>query len=146
MVAGHTKAIGVSNFDAALLRELLADGSLTVPAVNQCSHAIGSHNASHMPADGGDDATAAFCKAHGILYSAYSPMGGLSGTDVFNIPEVIAIGKRHNVSGSQVALRWLVQQDIAVVTAAHKAPYIAQDLDVFSFELTSAEMATLSEI
>ena len=136
----------MSNFGAALLRELLADATLAVPAVNQCSHAVGSHNATHMPAQGGDDATAAFCKEKGILYSAYSPMGGLSGTDVFNMPEVIAIGKAHNVSGSQVALRWLVQQGIAVVTAAHNPAYIAQDRDVFGFELTAAEMATLAAL
>eukprot|EP00041_Stephanoeca_diplocostata_P009327 m.143366 g.143366 ORF g.143366 m.143366 type:complete len:312 (+) comp17696_c0_seq3:130-1065(+) len=147
MVAGHTKAIGVSNFNADLLSQLLSDSRInTVPAANQCNHAIGNHNASHSPRTGGDDKTVAFCKAHGISYSAYSPLEGLSGRDVFKIPEVIAVGKAHNVSAAQVALRWLVQQNITVVTAAHNASYIAEDIDVFSFTLTPAEMAALAAI
>ena len=62
------------------------------------------------------------------------------------IPAVVAIGKAHSVSAAQVAFRWLIQQDILAVTAAHIPEYIAEDLNVFSFELTAAEMATLSAI
>ena len=62
------------------------------------------------------------------------------------IPEVIAIGKQHSVSAAQVAFRWLIQQNVTAVTAAHNPEYIAEDLDVFSFELSSKEMATLSAI
>jgi hypothetical protein len=59
---------------------------------------------------------------------------------------VIAIGKAHNVSAAQVELRWLIQQNISAVTAANNLSYIKADLDVFSFELTTAEMATLSAL
>lgn len=65
---------------------------------------------------------------------------------MFDIPQVIAVGKAHNVSGAQVAFRWLIQQNITVVTAANNPAYIAEDIDVFNFELTPAEMATLSAI
>ena len=40
--------------------------------------AIANHNESHSARSGGDDKTVAFCKAHGISYSAYSPLEGLS--------------------------------------------------------------------
>lgn len=147
MSAGHTKAIGVSNFGASLLEALLADPRTTViPAVNQCNHAIGNHNATHKPQTGGDDRTVQFCKDHNISYSAYSPLEGLSGQDVFTIPQVIDVAKAHNVSAAQVALRWLVQQDITVVTAAHNKTYIGEDIDVFSFSLTEAEMQLLADI
>ena len=46
------------------------------------------------------------------------------GLDVFKNPAVAAVGKRHGVSAAQVALRWLVQQGVAVVTAADNAAYI----------------------
>ena len=46
----------------------------------------------------------------------------------------------------QVALRWLVQQNITVVTAANDAEYIREDIDLYSFKLTSAEMATLAAL
>lgn len=62
------------------------------------------------------------------------------------IPEVISIGKKHSVSAAQVAFRWLIQQNITAVTAAHVPEYIAEDLDVFSFELSADEMARLSAI
>jgi diketogulonate reductase-like aldo/keto reductase len=45
-----------------------------------------------------------------------------------------------------ISTRWLVQQNISVVTAAEKHEYISEDLDLFSFELTSQEMATLAAI
>ena len=54
-------------------------------------------------------------------------MFGLQGQDVFKIPAVIAIGKAHGKSAAQVALRWLVQQNISAVTAAHNPAYIAED-------------------
>jgi diketogulonate reductase-like aldo/keto reductase len=146
--AGLTRAIGVSNFDAALLAALAADPRTSVtPAVNQCNHAIGNHNASHAPADGGDDGTVAYCKAHNISYSAYSPLEGLNGQDVFNNPTVLAVAAAHNASGAQVALKWLTQQDISVVTAAHDPAFIGEDIDLWSFgELTPQEMATLAAI
>ena len=50
------------------------------------------------------------------------------------------------MSGAQVALRWLIQQGITVVTAASKASYIAEDIDVFNFQLTDAEMKELAAI
>lgn len=70
----------------------------------------------------------------------------MTGTDVFKDPTVIAIGKAHSVSPAQVALKWLVQQNITVVTAADNAAYIQEDIDLFSFELTAVEMATLAAI
>ncbi len=145
LAAGLTKAIGVSNFDSALLEAMLADPRVKiVPAVNQCDHAVANTNNTR---GGGDDATVQFCQSHGIAYSAYSPLQGLwSNSSVLDIPEVIAIGKAHKVSAAQVAFRWLIQQNISAVTAAHKPEYITEDLDVFSFELTSAEMATLSAL
>ena len=87
LAAGLTKAIGVSNFNADLLAQLAADKRTKItPAVNQCNHAIGNHNQSHNPKFGGDDKTVGYCKAHGISYSAYSPMEGLSGQDLFKNP------------------------------------------------------------
>lgn len=146
---GLTKAIGVSNFNSSLLAQLAADPRTSVtPAVNQCNHAVGNHNASHDPKMGGDDGTVAYCAEHGIAYSAYSPLEGLSGKDIFELPQVKAIAAAHNVSGAQVALRWLVQQapPISVVTAADEAAYIAEDLDLFSFALREEEMAALAAI
>jgi diketogulonate reductase-like aldo/keto reductase len=45
-----------------------------------------------------------------------------------------------------VALKWLVQQEISAVTAANNATYIREDVDLWSFQLTAAEMDTLAAI
>ena len=144
--AGLTKAIGVSNFDLVLLAAMLADPRVkVVPTVNQCDHAIANTNNTR---GGGDDGTVRFCPSHGISYSAYnSPLQGLwSNISVLDIPAVIAIGKAHGVSAAQVAFRWLIQHNISAVTAAHNPAYAKENLDVSSFELTVAEMATLSSL
>lgn len=80
-------------------------------------------------------------------YSAYSPLGGLSGLDIFKNPTVIRIADRHNVSAAQVALKWLVQRNITIVTAADNSEYISEDMDLFSWgELSAEEMATLAAV
>ena len=67
-------------------------------------------------------------------------------TDVFKDPTVIAVAKKHSVSPAQVALRWLVQQNITIVTAADEFDYIKEDIDLFSFALTAQEMAELAAL
>lgn len=59
---------------------------------------------------------------------------------------MISIAKQHRVSPAQVALRWLVQQDISIVTAADTHEYCEEDMDLFSFNLSPAEMATLAAV
>jgi diketogulonate reductase-like aldo/keto reductase len=53
---------------------------------------------------------------------------GVCREDVFKIPQVVSIGKAHQKSAAQIALRWLVQQNISAVTAAHNPAYIAEDI------------------
>ncbi len=132
-----TRSIGVSNFGVKDLEAILATAHLP-PAVNQCSMHIGRH----------DDLTIEFCKSHNIQYEAYSPLGGpdLGGQSVMAYPQVISIAKAHEVSGAQVALRWVLQQDIAVVTATGNKEFILEDLAVTNFTLTAAEMKTLSAV
>ena len=125
LAAGLTKAIGVSNFGVELLEAMAEDKRVTVvPAANQCNHAIANHNESHSKKNGGDDATVKYCLSHGISYSAFSPLEGLSGGSVMQIPAVIKIGKAHGVSAAQVAFRWMIQQNITSVTAAHNPAYV----------------------
>ena len=104
-----------------------------------------------------------------LLVDADTPLGGLSGLDIFKNPTVIGIATTHNVSAAQVALKWLIQRNITVVTAADNPVrtkesnpplfvgfsdrllwcqvYIAEDMDLFSWgELTAAEMATLAAV
>merc|ERR1712070_983927 len=75
--AGKTRAIGVSNFNASMIDSLMASTKVK-PAVNQCGFSIGNHDSSKL---GRDMTTLQHCQKLGITYSAYSPLGGLSGID-----------------------------------------------------------------
>jgi len=141
MVArGTARAIGVSNFNASELSSLVAQTTV-LPAINQCGFSIGNHRNSSL---GQDFGTVERCRELGVTYSAYSPLGGLSGVDVLKDPDVIAIGKKYGKGPAQVALRWVVQQGIVAVTASDKITHDEQDLDVFEFALTDSEMALLA--
>merc|ERR1712094_26462 len=111
------------------------------PAVNQCGFSVGNHNASTF---GRDMQTLAKCKEKGITYSAYSPLGGLSGVNVLGNPVVKAVGAAHNKSTAQVALRWVTQQGVVAVTASEAVSHLQTALDSFDFTLSDAEMARLS--
>jgi diketogulonate reductase-like aldo/keto reductase len=54
------------------------------------------------------------------------------------------IGHAHNKSGATVALKWIAQKGIPLVTKSHTAEYLAEDIDMFGWELTTDEMSTLS--
>merc|ERR1712039_771171 len=101
---------------------------------------MGGHD---KPIVGRDLDTLKRCQDLGITYSAYSPLGGLSGIDVLHDPDVEAIARKHNKSTAEVALRWVVQQGVVAVTASDKESHDKSDLDVFSFALTDEEMARL---
>merc|ERR1711972_950361 len=103
----------------------------------------GNHNSSML---GRDFETLSKCKERGITYSAYSPLGGLSGVDVLGNSVVKSIGQKHGKSSAQVALRWLTQQGVVVVTASDKASHLKTDLEVFDFTLADDEMSALREI
>ena len=139
-----TRAIGVSNFKAADLRAVTANGS-RIPSVNQCNMHVGHH----------DDEAIALGKQMGVTYEAYSPLGPYCAGGV-NCPHVkpvlqdatvLQIAAAHNRSAAAVALRWIVQQGHAFVTASANAEYDKEDISgVFEFELSEAEMVTLSAI
>ena len=59
-------------------------------------------------------------------------------------PLVTKIGAAYNVSGVQVALRWIYQQGIPLTTKASSTKHLAEDIDIFSWSLTDEDMATLS--
>eukprot|EP00854_Cymbomonas_tetramitiformis_P014349 gene14349-16969_t len=134
------RAIGVSNFNSTMIDALMQQVSVK-PAVNQCGFSIGGHNTS---AYGMDYETLKRCRELGITYSAYSPLGGLSHIDVLSDPDVVQIAKKHNKSPAQVALRWVVQQEVVAVTASTQMKYDDQDLDIFNFQLTEDEMILLA--
>jgi len=131
-----TRAIGVSNYKEKQLSALLAQAD-TKPAVNQCQLSI-AHR---------DDATLAYCAAQGVQYEAYEAMNGCP----FSNTQVQAIASAHGVGVSQVCLRWVLQKGaimaVGLGSNTSKIPgYAHENLDLYSFNLTTSEMALLDSL
>ena len=137
---GRVRAIGVSNFMVEHLAELLAQTEV-VPAVNQ----IELHPYFQQPE------VHAFDTEHGILTQAWSPIGGItsyrdSQKRSFDEPVILAIGQAYGKSAAQVMLRWHIQKGVQVIPKSTRAERIAENLDVFDFELTAGEIAEIDAL
>jgi len=137
---GRVRAIGVSNFMVEHLVELLAQTAV-VPAVNQ----IELHPYFQQPE------VHAFDTEHGILTQAWSPIGGItsyrdSGKRSFDEPVILAICEAYGKSAAQVMLRWHIQKGVQVIPKSTRAERIAENFDVFDFELTAGEIAEIDAL
>jgi diketogulonate reductase-like aldo/keto reductase len=137
---GKVGAIGVSNFMPEHLGRLLADVSV-VPAVNQ----IELHPYFQQRALQGLHAE------HGILTQAWSPIGGTTayyggGKRSFDDPTLQAIAHDHGKSPAQVMLRWHLQQGRSAIPKSTKPARIAENFDVFDFELSADQLAAIDAL
>jgi diketogulonate reductase-like aldo/keto reductase len=135
---GKVRAIGVSNFMVEHLTGLL-DRATVVPAVNQIE--VHPYFAQRE--------VQTFGAEHGILSQAWSPIGGItfyrdSGhTSTLGDPVIAEIATAHGKSPAQVMLRWHVQQGRQAIPKSIKAARIAENIDVFDFELTAEQLAAI---
>ena len=140
---GRVRAIGVSNFMPHHLRQLL-DATDVVPAVNQ----IELHPYFTQP-----DVQAADAE-HGILTQAWSPIGGITfypgwGEERRNVmedPVIGAIAATQGKSPAQVMLRWHLQQGRSAIPKSTNPARIAENFDVFDFELSTDELAAIDAL
>jgi 2,5-diketo-D-gluconate reductase A len=138
----RVRAIGVSNFMPDHLEKLLRETSV-MPAVNQ----IECHPYFTQPAVQTTDTQ------HGILTQAWSPIGGITsyrGNDqtrtTFEDPTIGAIAAEHGKTPAQVMLRWGLQRGRSVIPKSTKPARIAENLDVFDFTLTDAELDSIDTL
>jgi diketogulonate reductase-like aldo/keto reductase len=134
-----TRTLAVSNFSPAQLDCILKDKETKVkPVVNQLPYSVAYHPPLDVKAN----------RERGVLVQAWAPLGGsLGGRFDRRIKSKCAdIGRTYNKSFAQVALRWLVQQGIAFTTQSRIKEHFAEDLDIFDFTLTDAEMSLLGSL
>jgi len=131
--AGKAKAIGVSNYCPSSIECIMQTATVT-PAVNQVQYHVG------MGVDPIGVKSAS--EKYGIHLQAYSPLGN-GESDLITGDLVTSIGANHNKTGAQVALRWIQENGVSLTTKTTKTSHMQQDLDVFTYELTADEKATL---
>ena len=138
---GKVRAIGVSNFMVDHLTTLL-DKTTVVPAVNQIEvHPyFAQRDVQTLDAE------------HHILTQAWSPIGGITfyregqHTSTLQDPVIGGIAQAHDKTPAQVMLRWHLQQGRSVIPKSTKPQRIAENLDVFDFDLTTEELAAIDAL
>jgi diketogulonate reductase-like aldo/keto reductase len=141
---GKVRAIGVSNFMPDHLTRLLAESSV-VPAVNQIEVHPYFRQSELLAADA----------EHGILSQAWSPIGGITfypgwgGEDrksTLENPTIGEIAAAHGRTPAQVMLRWHLQQGRQVIPKSVTPSRIAENFDIFDFELTGDQLASIDAL
>ncbi|WP_327153920.1 aldo/keto reductase [Streptomyces tubercidicus] len=128
---GRAKAIGVSNFLPEHLERLLGETSV-VPAVNQIElHPQFQQGASR-----------AFHARHDIVTEAWSPLG--QGKGLLTDPTVTELAAKHGKTPAQVVLRWHLQLGNVAIPKSVTPSRIAENIDVFDFELDDADLTALA--
>ncbi|WP_262107412.1 aldo/keto reductase [Arthrobacter sp. Marseille-P9274] len=140
---GRVQAIGVSNFMPEHLDRLLAETEV-VPAVNQVEVHPYFRQAAVQEAN----------QKHGVLTQAWSPIGGITfypgwnedGRSTLEDPTIRGIAERHGRTPAQVMLRWHLDQGRQAIPKSTNPARIAENLDVFGFELTADELAAIDAL
>jgi 2,5-diketo-D-gluconate reductase A len=129
---GRADAIGVSNFQPDHLDRIIAETGVT-PAVNQ----IELHPRLQQPE---------LRRKHeqlGIVTEAWSP---LAQGQVLDDPTIVALAERHGKTPGQVVIRWHLQLGNVVFPKSVTPERIEQNIDVFDFALSDAEMDAIEQL
>jgi 2,5-diketo-D-gluconate reductase A len=131
---GRIRAIGISNFHPDRVTDLMNHTEI-VPAVNQVETHPFQQQISNQ----------AFLQENNIQIESWAPFAeGRQG--MFEHPVLTAIAVAHGKSIAQVILRWLIQRDIIVIPKTVSRTRMAENFDVFGFELTDGEMQMIHEL
>jgi 2,5-diketo-D-gluconate reductase A len=124
---GRVGAIGVSNFKPAHLERLL-DATGMAPHVNQVQ----------LDPRIGRAEERSYHAAHGIVTESWSPIG--AGGDLLADPTIGDIARRYAKTPAQIVLRWHVQLGLVPIPKSSKPERLAENIDVFDFELSAEDM------
>ncbi len=130
---GLARSVGVSNFTEEHLKRVIDEIGVT-PAVNQ----IELHP--RFP----QGAMREFHARHDIVTESWSPLA--RGNEVRDEPVVTAIAEKHAVTPTQVVLRWHVQLGAIPIPKSSTPERQRENFDVFGFELSQDEIASVSSL
>jgi diketogulonate reductase-like aldo/keto reductase len=129
---GYTRSIGVSNFSASELETLVAAAAIA-PVINQVDFSPFKYRRRLLDS----------CQQRAVALEAYSPLG--TGRNLAS-EKVNEVARRAGRTPAQVLLRWCVQHEVPVVTKSTHRERIAENAQIFDFELSAEDVAELDAL
>lgn len=131
---GKLKAIGVSNFYPDRFIDI-ANFMEIPPMVNQVeTHVFQQQKKAHE-----------VMKQYNCIHESWGPFAE-GRKDFFNNETLVEIGKKYNKTSAQVALRYLIQNDVVVIPKTVHKDRMIQNFNVFDFELSNEDMETIAKL
>jgi len=131
---GKIRAIGVSNFLAEDLDDLMVDARIK-PAINQIeTHVFFQQDQAHED-----------LKNRDIQMEAWSPFAA-GRNEIFTNQTLADIGLKYNKSIAQVCLRWHYQRDIIAIPRSSQKAHMIENLDIFDFELSKPDLQIIAKL
>ena len=128
---GKIRAIGVCNFLPDRLIDLCRNASIP-PMVNQVeTHVFQQQRTAHE-----------YMKKYGVQHEAWGPFAE-GKKNCFTNPVLVEIGEKYGKTAAQTALRFLIQSDVVVIPKSTHKERMEQNLDVFDFSLSEADMEAI---
>lgn len=134
---GRLHCIGLSNYYTASDFDRLVNATTIRPALLQ--------NETH-PYHQSEDMKAHIAR-YGTVMESWFPLGGRGNTQtLFNDPVIAGIADAHGKTSAQVILRWHLQAGNIAIPGSSNENHIAENYDIFDFELTLGEMAQMTAL
>lgn len=130
--SGRARAIGVCNFLPEHLDRIIAETGV-LPAVNQ----VELHVDMQLPQ------LREYNAEHGIVTEAWGPLGQ---GKINDSPALATIAAAHDKTVAQTILRWHIQLGNVVFPKSNRRERMVENFDIFDFELSAAEMATIATL
>ena len=136
---GKIRALGLSNFDAneALFDDMIASAEIKPVIMQLECHPQAQREMWQQK-----------LKQNNMVFESWFPLGGRTegGMSLREHPEIVKIAQAHNKSAVQVIIRWHIQEGFSVVPGSSNPEHIAENIDVFDFELTDDEMEIIRNL
>ncbi len=142
--AGLVKNIGVCNYNSGLLHDLFSYARIAPAALQIESHPYLTQ-----------DRLIRLAKDLGMAVTAFSPLGALSylqlgmadmSESVLVQDAVKTAAAAHGKTPAQIVLRWGIQRGNSIIPKSTKAERLRENLDIFDFELSHAEMDAIAAL
>ena len=134
---GRVRSIGISNFYTEKAVSHFINDFEIPPAVIQNENHLKYQNRSLKN----------WAAKKGIFIESYYPFGGRGHTaEHLKNPQVLEIANKHNKAAAQIIVRWHLQEGYIAIPGSSNSSHIAENFDIWDFQLSDSEMKELSKL